>query len=102
MHDAGVAESFNGHFAFTIDGNPLLGERRSCDGLWLAEALWVTHAAGGARAVADVLRAATRASSSAAAHPDRFQPHHAAPPYVRARGAQQYAEVYDVIHPRSG
>ena len=44
-------------------------------------------------------RAATRASTSAAAHPDRFQPHHAAPAYVRARGAQQYAEVYDVLHP---
>ena len=55
VHEAGIAESFNGHFAFTIDGNPLLGPSSFVDGLWLAEALWVTHAAGGARAVADVL-----------------------------------------------
>ena len=26
VHAAGIEESFNGHFSFTIDGNPLLGE----------------------------------------------------------------------------
>ena len=99
VHEAGIAESFNGHFAFTIDGNPLLGPSSFVDGLWLAEALWVTHAAGGARAVADLLLGRDPGLDLAAAHPDRFQPHHAAPAYVRARGAQQYAEVYDVLHP---
>ncbi|MDT9091672.1 hypothetical protein, partial [Escherichia coli] len=27
------------------------------------------------------------------------EPHAASPAYVRARGAQQYREVYDIIHP---
>jgi dimethylglycine oxidase len=32
--------------------------------------------------------------------PRRFDAHGLAKPYARARGAQQYREVYDVIHPR--
>ena len=30
----------------------------------------------------------------------RFHPHALSRPYVRARAAQQYREVYDIIHPR--
>ena len=31
--------------------------------------------------------------------PERFDDHGLSRPYARARGAQQYREVYDVIHP---
>jgi glycine cleavage system T protein len=99
VHAAGLAETFNGHFAFTIDGYPLLGPSSFVDGLYLAEALWVTHAAGGARAVADLIVGREPALDVSGAHPDRFQAHHSAPAYVRARGMQLYAEVYDVLHP---
>src|SRR5258708_24774881 len=50
-----VADGFNGIFSFTTDGMPLLGESRHVKGFWLAEAVWVTHSAGVARAVAQWL-----------------------------------------------
>lgn len=48
-----VADGFNGVFSFTPDGMPVLGESRELRGFWLAEAVWVTHSAGVARAVAE-------------------------------------------------
>ncbi|WP_272475478.1 hypothetical protein [Baekduia alba] len=35
----------------TADNQPLLGPADDVEGLWVAEALWVTHAAGAARAL---------------------------------------------------
>ena len=102
VHRAGVAESFNGHFAFTPDGYPLLGESSHVRGLYLAQALWVTHAGGGARAVVDQIVSGRGDVDLGPAHPDRFQTHHTGPAYVRARGSQAYVEVYDVLHPLQG
>ena len=48
VYAAGVAESFNGHFAFTPDSYPLLGESSHTRGLFFAEGIWVTHAGGSA------------------------------------------------------
>lgn len=99
VYEAGIEESFNGHFSFTIDGMPLLGESSYTQGLYLAEAIWVTHAAGSARAVVRQMLDQPTGIDIGPAHPDRFQPHHSAPAYVRTRGSQQYAEVYDILHP---
>jgi glycine cleavage system T protein len=99
VHAAGIEESFNGHFSFTIDGMPLLGESSHTRGLYLAEAIWVTHAAGSARAVVRQMLGQPTGIDLGPAHPDRFQPHHSAPMYVAERGATQYAEVYDILHP---
>ncbi len=99
VHAAGLEETFNGHFSFTIDGNPLLGESSYTKGLYLAEAIWVTQAAGAAQAVVRQMLGQPVGLDLGSAHPDRFQPHHSSPAYVTARGSQQYAEVYDIIHP---
>jgi glycine cleavage system aminomethyltransferase T/glycine/D-amino acid oxidase-like deaminating enzyme len=99
VYDAGLEETFNGHFSFTIDGNPLLGESSYTKGLFLAEAIWVTQAAGSAQAVVRQMTGQPVGLDLGGAHPDRFQPHHGAPAFVLARGSQQYAEVYDIIHP---
>ena len=99
VHAAGIEESFNGHFSFTIDGNPLLGESSYTQGLYFAEAIWVTQAAGSARAVVRQMLDQPTGIDLGTAHPDRFQPHHSAPLYVLGRGSQNYAEVYDILHP---
>ena len=52
---AAVDSGFNGVFSFTPDGFPLLGEHRELRGFWVAEAVWVTHSAGVARALAEWL-----------------------------------------------
>lgn len=99
VYEAGLEETFNGHFSFTIDGMPLLGESSYTQGLYLAEAIWVTHAAGSAKAVVRQMLGQPTGIDLGPAHPDRFQPHHGSPMYVRQRGSQQYAEVYDILHP---
>src|SRR3712207_8675655 len=41
--------------SFTPDGGPLIGESADVPGFWIAEAVWVTHSAGVARSVAQLL-----------------------------------------------
>ena len=84
--------------SFTPDGFPLLGESAARD-LWLAEAIWVTHAA----AAGAPRRALTYGDSLLDLHecdPERFDVHGPSRGYRRMRGAQGYREVYDVVHPR--
>lgn len=46
----------NGVFSVTPDNLPLLGPVHGIEGLWLAAAIWVTHAAGSARLLLQMLR----------------------------------------------
>jgi glycine cleavage system aminomethyltransferase T/glycine/D-amino acid oxidase-like deaminating enzyme len=94
-----VDEGFNGIFSFTPDGFPLLGEARDVRGVWFAEAVWVTHSAGVARAVAEWL---VDGQSTVDVHEcdlHRFEAVQRAPAYVHERGCQNFVEVYDIVHP---
>ncbi|MFI0543256.1 FAD-dependent oxidoreductase [Streptomyces sp. WSLK1-3] len=98
--EAKVEEGINGLFSFTTDGLPLLGESPDVKGFWVAEAVWVTHSAGVARAVAEWL--VDGHCSSFDLHEcdvNRFEPHQLSPEYVLARDCQNFAEVYDILHP---
>ena len=99
LRDIELADRFNGHFSFTPDGYPMLGESSRVRGLWLAEGIWVTHAGGSAKAVVDLLTTGRSDIDLRLAHPDRFHRFATTDAYVNARGAQQYREVYDIIHP---
>src|SRR5207248_3174680 len=68
-------------------------------GLWICEAVWVTHGGGMGRMVAEWIADGEPSMDMAEADANRFYPHMTTQPYVRARGAQQYREVYDIIHP---
>jgi hypothetical protein len=48
-----IVESMNGLFSFTVDNFPLMGEWSGLKGFWVAEAVWITHACGVARAIAE-------------------------------------------------
>ncbi len=99
LRDAQVAEGFDGLFSFTTDGNPLMGESRDVGGFWLAEAVWVTHSAGVAKAVAEWLVDGQPTVDVHECDIERFEPHQLAPTYVRERGMQNFVEVYDILHP---
>ncbi len=99
LRDIDLTDRINGHFSFTPDGYPMLGESSRVRGLWLAEGIWVTHAGGSAKAVVDLLTTGRSEIDLRQAHPDRFHPFATTDSYVKARGAQQYREVYDIIHP---
>lgn len=49
--------SINGVFSMTPDNLPFLGRHPEMPNVWIAQALWVTHAAGAAGRLANALRA---------------------------------------------
>ncbi len=99
LRDARVEDGMNGIFSFTPDGMPLMGESPSVAGFWLAEAVWVTHSAGVAKATAEWLVEGAARSDVHECDLARFEPHQTGPAYVRARGIQNFVEVYDIVHP---
>ncbi|PNE40956.1 GcvT family protein [Streptomyces noursei] len=94
-----IADGFNGVFSFTPDGMPVLGESRTLRGFWLAEAVWVTHSAGVARAVAQWMTDGRPATDIHECDLTRFEDAQRSPAYIEERGAQSFIEVYDVVHP---
>jgi len=92
-------EGINGIFSFTPDGFPLIGEAPHLSGFWLAEAVWVTHSAGVARAVAECLVDGQSSFDLHECELGRFEDVQLAPAYVEERGRRNFIEVYDVIHP---
>ncbi len=94
-----IADGFNGIFSFTPDGGPLVGESPDVDGFWIAEAVWVTHSAGVARAVAQVLVDGQSEICLAGSEVSRFEPVQTTAAYVSETGQQSFVEVYDVLHP---
>jgi dimethylglycine oxidase len=99
MRPVDPARSLNGMFSFTPDAGSIVGESANVRGFWLCEAVWVTHAAGMARQVAEWMAEGEPSYDLAEADANRFYPFQTSPAYVRARGEQQYREVYDIIHP---
>ncbi|MDQ4081266.1 MAG: FAD-dependent oxidoreductase, partial [Actinomycetota bacterium] len=97
--DAEMAEPMNAMFSFTPDGFPLLGEARGVAGFWVAEAVWITHGPGVARAVAEWMVEGEPSLDLREGDLARFDPHVQSPAYYRRRAAAQYDEVYDILHP---
>jgi glycine cleavage system aminomethyltransferase T/glycine/D-amino acid oxidase-like deaminating enzyme len=96
---AEIADGFNGIFSFTPDGGALVGESPDVDGFWVAEAVWVTHSAGVARAVAETLITGRSQVDLADCDVSRFEEVQYAPAYVRETSQQNFVEVYDILHP---
>ena len=99
LADSAVEEGFNGVFSFTPDGMPVLGESRALRGFWLAEAVWVTHSAGVAQALAEWMTDGRPALDVHECDIARFEEVQRSPAYIAERSAQNFVEVYDVIHP---
>ncbi|WP_049569466.1 GcvT family protein [Nonomuraea sp. SBT364] len=99
LKEVAYQDGINGIFSFTPDGFPLIGEAPGLDGFWMAEAVWVTHSAGVARAVAELLVDGRSGYDLHECELSRFEPVQLAPAYVTERGKQNFVEVYDVIHP---
>ncbi len=94
-----VEEGFNGIFSFTPDGQSLVGESADVRGFWLAEAVWVTHSAGIAKAVAEVLVHGQSETDLHEVDVHRFEDVQLSPSYVSETAQQNFVEVYDILHP---
>ncbi|HEX2235309.1 MAG TPA: FAD-dependent oxidoreductase [Actinomycetota bacterium] len=99
LADATLQEPINGIFSFTADGLPLLGPAPEPAGLWIAEAVWITHAGGVGRAMADWIVDGAPDVDLRECDLNRFEAHGHNPDYVAARASQSFQEVYDIIHP---
>ncbi|MFG1924937.1 FAD-dependent oxidoreductase [Cryptosporangium sp. NPDC048952] len=94
-----VEEGINGIFSFTTDGFPLIGEHRDLPGLWIAEAVWVTHSAGVAKALAEWITTGNPGTDLHECDLYRFDPVQLTASYVRTRAQRSFIEVYDILHP---
>ena len=99
LKDIDLTRRFNGLFSFTTDGFPVLGEAPQLKGFWSAQAVWITHAGGIGKAVAEWIVNGEPTIDLHECDIARFHPHALSRSYVRTRAAQQYREVYDIIHP---
>jgi glycine cleavage system aminomethyltransferase T/glycine/D-amino acid oxidase-like deaminating enzyme len=99
LETASIAEGFNGIFSFTPDGGPLIGESPDVAGFWIAEAVWVTHSAGVARAVAQLLTDGRSEVELHGCDVHRFEKVELDPDYVSETSQQNFVEIYDILHP---
>ncbi|MGW6933669.1 GcvT family protein [Lentzea sp. NPDC054927] len=99
LAEAGVDRGFNGLFSFTSDGMPLLGEHPRLHGFWVAEAVWITHSAGVAKAMAEWIVDGQPELDLHSSDLNRFEQVQLAPDYVLERSCQNFVEVYDLLHP---
>ena len=94
-----LVDVYNGMFSFTPDAFPVMGESPDVKGFWSAQAVWITHAGGVARTMAEWMDTGYPSMDMRESDIARFHPHASSQPYLRARAAQQYREVYDIKHP---
>ncbi|MEO5940178.1 MAG: FAD-dependent oxidoreductase, partial [Candidatus Limnocylindrales bacterium] len=99
LRQSAVESGLNGVFSFTPDGFPLMGESPNVAGFWVAEAVWITHSAGVARAMAEWLVDGAPRADAHESDVNRFEPYQLGPAHIRDRGVQNFVEVYDILHP---
>jgi glycine cleavage system aminomethyltransferase T/glycine/D-amino acid oxidase-like deaminating enzyme len=99
LQDSDVASGFNGIMSFTPDGGPLIGMAPNLEGFYVAEAVWVTHSAGVARAVAQLLTTGRSETDLSECDLARFEEVQLTPAYVSETSQQNFVEVYDILHP---
>ena len=99
LHAAQIEDGFNGIFSFTPDGGPLIGEAPELSGFFVAEAVWVTHSAGVAKAVAELLIEGRSRTDLHGTELTRFEKVQTSDDYVSETSQQNFVEIYDVLHP---
>lgn len=95
-----LEKAFNGMFCFTPDGLPVMGSPAGLDGFWVAAAVWLTHAGGVGKAMAEWMTSGYPRQNLIPCDINRFQSHAGSQRYVRDRAGYSYDTVYDLIHPR--
>ncbi|KAJ5133712.1 NAD dehydrogenase [Penicillium atrosanguineum] len=68
-----LSDGFNGIFSFTPDGGPVFGQAPNIDGFWVAEAVWCELS--------------------------RFEEIQLSRSYINETSAQNFVEIYDILHP---
>ncbi|MGC1306517.1 MAG: FAD-dependent oxidoreductase [Phormidesmis sp.] len=96
---AELSYKINGMFSFTPDSGSVVGESAKVKGFWVAEAVWVTHGGGVGKVVAELMTTGAASFDLHEMDINRFSDVCKSADYITKAGAQQYNEVYDIIHP---
>ncbi|MEM7033848.1 MAG: FAD-dependent oxidoreductase [Chloroflexota bacterium] len=99
LQGAELDTKFNGMFAFSVDGNPIIGEA-PIKGFWTAVASWITHAGGVGKAVAEWMTYGETEIDMRQAHISRFHDFQTTDAYTAVITKKNYREVYDIVHPK--
>ncbi|NEQ54922.1 MAG: FAD-dependent oxidoreductase, partial [Leptolyngbya sp. SIO3F4] len=97
--NAELTYKINGMFSFTPDSGSVIGESSKTKGFWVAEAVWVTHGGGVGKVVAELMTTGVTSFDLHEMDIHRFPDVCKGTNYILKAGAQQYDEVYDIIHP---
>ncbi|MDT3435886.1 FAD-dependent oxidoreductase [Haloarcula sp. 1CSR25-25] len=100
-----LEHKYNGMFAESPNGLPVMGPVQEYDGLWTAAAIWVTHAGGAGKALAEWMEHGVPRLPSGPidlAHCDvnRFDEHEGSWDFARDIGGEEYRIVYNIMHPK--
>jgi glycine cleavage system aminomethyltransferase T/glycine/D-amino acid oxidase-like deaminating enzyme len=99
LKDAELTYKINGMFSFTPDSSSVIGESTKAQGFWVAEAVWVTHGGGVGKIVAELMTTGVPSLDIHEMDIHRFPEVCKSGDFITRAGAQQYDEVYDIIHP---
>ncbi|PRA00125.1 sarcosine dehydrogenase [Arthrobacter sp. MYb224] len=99
LRNTQIQRGFNGIFSFTPDGGSLVGQSKEVDGFFVAEAVWVTHAPGIAKAVAELITTGTSKTDLSDCDLNRFEDMQTTKEYVSETSQQNFVEIYDIRHP---
>ncbi|MFF1881655.1 FAD-dependent oxidoreductase [Pseudarthrobacter sp. NPDC058196] len=99
LRNTEMQDGFNGIFSFTPDGGPLMGEAPDLEGFFVAEAVWVTHSAGVAKAMAELIIDGQPQTDLHGCELTRFEKVQTSDAYVSETSQQNFVEIYDVMHP---
>ncbi|MFT7584080.1 MAG: glycine cleavage system aminomethyltransferase T/glycine [Cellvibrionaceae bacterium] len=92
-------KAFNGMFAFSVDGMPIIGES-TVKGVWAATASWITHSAGVAKSAVELMTYGDTEWDIRQASINRFLPFQTTEKYTNVITIKNYREIYDIVHPR--
>ena len=100
-----LEHKYNGMFSETPNGLPAMGPVEGYDGLWTAAGIWVTHAGGAGKALAEwmehgVPRLDDGPIDLAHADVNRFDAHEGSWDFARDIGGEEYRIVYNIMHPK--
>jgi aminomethyltransferase len=100
-----LEHKYNGMFAESPNGLPVMGPVQEYNGLWTAAAIWVTHAGGAGKALAEwmvngVPRLPDGPIDLAHCDVNRFDEHEGSWDFARDIGGEEYRIVYNIMHPK--
>ena len=94
-----IDTQYNGMFAFSVDGYPMMGETH-IKGVWTCVATWITHAGGVGKSIAEWMVYGEAEWDMRACNINRFHGYQTTRSYINDIANCNYAEVYDIVHPR--